>query len=141
MLRRLVIGCLLAIGVSGCAGGPALFGPSTGTVTGHVSVRVCGGAYRLDQTGCSTRPVADAIVSFRLISANGAAPEQTAVTDASGAYIIKLTPGTYTVTLSAARVAVLGSSRPSAGKTASRQVTVSAGKTVTADVTFTIQLL
>jgi hypothetical protein len=143
MLKRALFGCLLGIIVSACAAGPPILGPSTGTVSGHVSVRVCGGAYRTDQTGCPARPLTEAIVSFRLTSANGAAREQTAVTDASGAYTIKLAPGTYTVTLTAAWIPVVGSSQasPVPARTVPRQVTVAAGKTVTADLTYTIQLL
>ena len=143
MVKRALFGCLVAIVLAACAGGPPIVGPSTGTVSGHVTVRTCGGAYRPDETGCPMRPVADAIVGFRLLSANGAAPEQTAVTDGSGAYMIKLAPGTYTVTLTAVRIAVEGSPQPSAvpAQTGPRQVTVAAGKTVTADLTLIIQLL
>ena len=147
MLKRALFGCLmgvlLAVSLSACAGGPSIVGPSTGTVSGHVSERACGGAYRPDQTGCPMRPVADAIVGFRLLSANGTAPEATAVTDARGAYTIKLAPGTYTVTLDAVRIAVEGSAHlsPMPGTTGPRQVTVAAGKTVNADLTINIQLL
>jgi len=45
MFKRAILAWLLAIGLSGCAAGPAIFGPSTGTVTGHVTLRACGGAY------------------------------------------------------------------------------------------------
>ena len=99
MLTRALFVCLLAIALSGCAGGPALFGPSTGTVTGHVTMRACGGAYRPEQPGCSARAMAGAMVSFRLVSGNGTPTAQTAVTDGSGAYTVKLAPGTYAVKL------------------------------------------
>jgi len=143
MLKRVLFGCLLAIGLSGCAGGPALLGPSTGTVTGHVTLRACGGAYRVDQAACSSRPMAGATVSFRLTSGSGASREQTAVTDPSGAYRLELAPGTYTIALSSTGSSPQTSGGPAvpAASGAPRQVTVIAGKTVVADVAWTIQLL
>ena len=143
MLKRTLFGSLLAIALSACAAGPAIFGSSTGTVTGHVTLRACGGAYRQGESSCPTRPMAGATVSFRLTSASGTPAERTAMTDAGGAYTITLTPGTYSVTLTSTGQASQGSSRPSAlpGAAAPRQVTVTAGKTVTTDLTYTIQLL
>jgi hypothetical protein len=141
MLTRTLLASLLAIVLSACAAGPAIFGTSTGTVNGHVMLRACGGANLEGQSGCPTRPMAGATVSFRLTATSGAPQEVTAVTDATGAYSVKLAPGTYTMTLTATSDGVLGSSHSSAVKTASRQVTVTAGKTVTADLTYIIQLL
>ena len=131
MLKRALFGCLLAIVFSACAGGPAIFGPSTGTVSGHVSVRACGGAYRLDQPGCPTQPVAGARVRFRLASPNGTQSDRTATTDAAGAYTIALPPSSYTVT-----VTTTSNMSPKP-----RQVTVLAGKSVTVDFVYTIELL
>jgi hypothetical protein len=141
MLKRTLLASLLAIILSACAAGPAIFGTSTGTVNGHVMLRACGGANLEGRSGCPTRPMAGATVSFRLTATSGAPQALTAVTDATGAYSVKLAPGTYTMTLTATGDGVLGSSHSSAVKTASRQVTVTAGKTVTADLTYIIQLL
>lgn len=143
MLKRALLGSLLAIVLSACAAGPAIFGTSTGTVNGHVTLRACGGANLEGQSGCPTRPMAGATVRFRLTSASGTQTERTTVTDAAGAYAIALTPGTYSVTLTSTGQASPGSSRPSAlpGGAAPRQVTVTAGKTMTIDLTYTIQLL
>jgi Carboxypeptidase regulatory-like domain len=141
MLKRTLLASLLAIVLSACAAGPAIFGTSTGTVNGHVMLRACGGANLEGQSSCPTRPMARATVSFRLTATSGTPQALTAVTDATGAYSVKLAPGTYTMTLTATGDGVLGSSHPSAAKTASRQVTVTAGKTVTADLTYIIQLL
>jgi hypothetical protein len=131
MLKRALFGCLLAVVLSACAGGPAIFGPSTGTVSGHVSVRACGGAYRLDQPGCPTQPVAGARLSFRLASPNGTHSDRTATTDAAGAYTIALPPSNYTVTVTTTSNV---SPKP-------RQVTVLAGKSVTVDFVYSIELL
>src|SRR2546425_9404511 len=132
MLKRALLGCLLAIALCGCAGGPALFGPSRGTVTGHVTMRACGGAYRPEQAGCSARAMAGATLSFRLTSGNGTPSEVTAVTDASGAYSIKLAPGTYAVSLTSTGYDAQASPRaaivPGVG-VAPRQVSVAAGET------------
>lgn len=144
MFKPAVLGCLLAIGLSGCAAGPALFGPSTGTVAGHVGLRACGGAYRPGQAGCPAQPLSGATISFRLTSGNGTPSEPTAVTDTSGAYRVRLATGTYTVWLSSSgqgpQVFSPPAIVPGVG-TPRRQVTVVAGKTVTADFTYTIQLV
>ena len=144
MLKRALFVCLLAIALGGCAGGPALFGPSTGTVTGHVTMRACGGAYRPEQPGCSARAMAGAMVSFRLVSGNGTPTAQTAVTDGSGAYTVKLAPGTYAVSLDSTGYDAQASPHPAVVPgigVAPRQVTVLAGKTVTADFSWTIHLM
>jgi hypothetical protein len=96
MLSRALISCLLAATLAGCGGGASLFSPATGTVTGHVQIRACGGAYRID-----------------------------------------LKPGSYRV-----HATEEGSTRQGfAGFSGPTTVTVVAGKTVTADFTYTIQLL
>ena len=89
MLSRALAACLLALSLCGCG---AATSPATGTVTGHVQVRACGGAYRTD-----------------------------------------LKPGTYIVQVMEGSV-----KRDLAGP---RTVTVVAGKTLTADFIYTIQLL
>lgn len=134
MLSRGLIACLLAATLSGCAGGASFFAPATGTVTGHVQIRACGGAYRPEQSGCPVQPMAGVRLTFR--STNDSKPS-TVTTDSSGAYRIDLKPGRYTV-----QVAEEGAARRGfaafAGPTT---VTVTAGETVTADFVYTIQLL
>jgi carboxypeptidase family protein len=144
MFKRALLACLLAIGLGACAGGPALFGQSAGTLSGHVTMRACGGAYRPEQAGCSVRAVAGATVSVRLASGNGTTKARTAVTDGSGAYTIELAPGTYVVELTSTGAGAQADPRPAVvpgGGAAPRQVTVVAGKTVTADLSWTIHLL
>ncbi len=143
MVKRALFGCLLVIALSACAAGPAIFGPSTGTVTGHVTLRACGGAYRPGQAGCAVRPLAGAGVSFEIVPANGKGSERTAVTDANGAYSITVAPGIYavTTTLKPQELPAIAGAATVPGLASPRQVTVVAGKTVTADFTYTIQLL
>ena len=129
MFARALIACLLAGVLAGCGAGPSLFGPSTGTVTGHVQLRACGGAYRPGQTGCPTQPYGDVTLTF-----TGTGSDQAVTTDSSGSYRINLKPGTYTVQASGPR-------KPAGGLASPRQVVVTAGKTVTADFVYTIQLL
>jgi len=142
MLQRAVVGWLLTISLSSCAAGPAIFGPSTGTLTGHVTVRACGGAYRPEQSGCAERPLAAGTLTFRLSVTNGSGSEKTATTDANGVYSITLPPGTYAVTVTPGVThqaptgigAVVGDAAP-------RRVTVVAGRTVTSNFTYTLQLM
>jgi carboxypeptidase family protein len=148
MLCRALVASLLAAVLAGCSAGSALFGPSTGAVTGHVQTRACGGANRPEQSGCPSRPDAGVTLTFQLTGTSGKGSEKTATTDANGSYRIDLEPGTYTVT----------ASRSSASSTLARpqsfadagiiggfggphQVVVTAGKTVKADFVYTIQLL
>src|SRR3989442_3469620 len=131
MLSRTLIACLLAATLCGCGAGAS---PATGTVTGHVQTRACGGAYRPEQTGCPARPMVGATLTFQM---TGTASASTITTDSSGDYRIDLKPGTYSV-----QVTEQGSAkRGFAGFVGPRTVTVVAGKTVTADFTYTIQLL
>ncbi len=126
MLSRALVACLLAVSLCGCG---AAASPATGTVTGHVQIRACGGAYRPEQTGCPARPMTGAALTFQLIGSSAS----TTTTDSSGVYRIDLKPGTYTVQL------MEGSAkRDLAGP---RTLKVVAGKTVTADFIYTIQLL
>ena len=129
MFARALIACLLATVLTGCGAGPSLSGPSTGTVTGHVQLQACGGAYRAEQTGCPMQPYADVTLTF-----SGTGSDQAVTTDSSGSYRIELKPGTYTVQASGPR-------KPSGGVGGPRQVVVTAGRTVTADFVFTIQML
>jgi len=45
MLARALVACLLAASLCGYR---AAASPATGTVTGHVQIRACGGAYRIE---------------------------------------------------------------------------------------------
>ena len=145
MFSRALIAYLLAAALSGCGAGASFFLPSTGTVTGHVQLRACGGAYRPDQTSCPARPMTDATLVF---AQGGNSNASTVTTDSAGAYRIDLKPGTYTVAITET-----GSSkepRPGAfadnpaavnGSTGPITVTVVAGQTVTKDLTYTIQMM
>lgn len=146
MFSRALIACLLAAVLCGCGAGAALFGPSTGTVTGHVQIRACGGANQGGQTSCPTRPYAGVTLTFALTPAAGTGPEKTATTDANGAYRIVLAPGTYTVTAAhpsstAPQPQAFADAPAVARGFEPRQVTVTAGKTLTADFTYVIELL
>jgi hypothetical protein len=119
----------MAVALSACAGGLSSGAPPTGTVTGHVQVRACGGAARADGPVCQVRPYPNVTLTFDPISASGTGPARTATTDARGAYAIALPPGTYTVSVTFTRFG------------GPRQVAVTAGKTVTADFSYLIELL
>ena len=134
MLSRAFIACLLAATLAGCGGVASLFAPAPGTVTGHVQIRACGGANRPQQTGCPAQPMAGATLTFQLKDVGS--PSKI-TTDSSGAYRIDLKPGTYRV-----HATEEGSARQGfAGFSGPTTITVVAGKTVTADFTYTIQLL
>jgi hypothetical protein len=134
MFARALIACLLTMVLTGCGAGPSLFGASTGTVTGHVQIRACGGAYRLEQTTCPMHPYAGVRLTFTVTAPTGTGSEQAATTDPSGSYHIDLKPATYAVRAS-------GSGNKAGGLGGPHQVVVTAGKTVTADFVYTIQLL
>jgi hypothetical protein len=130
-MRSVIVGaCLLVMALAGCGGPGVLVPRSTGTVTGHVMIRACGGAYRMQETPCATHAVTGATVTFHLIGTSTAAK---ATTDSTGAYRVDLQSGTYTVVVSG-----VGAYSRANGP---RQVTVTAGKTVTADFTYAIELL
>ena len=136
-LARALMAIAMASLLSGCAGGPAIFGSQTGTVTGHVMTRACGGAYRVDQNACQATPRSGVQLTF---SGHGSTPRTVGV-DNGGAYRIDLAAGTYTV-----KVETFGSSlSPIPGPTprfsGPTQIVVSAGKTVTVDFTETVELL
>jgi len=50
MFKRVLLGCLLVVGLAGCAAGPALFGPSTGTATKDAT-----GSYAINLAPGTTR--------------------------------------------------------------------------------------
>lgn len=134
---RALIAIAVASLVSGCAAGSALFGNQTGTVTGHVMVRACGGANRADQNGCHVSARSGVRLTF---SASSSTPRWVNV-DNSGAYRIDLAAGTYRV-----KVETFGSSLstgpgPQPRFAGPEQIVVSAGKTVTADFVETVELL
>lgn len=122
------VACLIVLGVAlaGCTG-PGIFAPQSGTVTGHVVIRACGGAYRPDQTSCPIRSLPGTRISFQ---SNG--NTVTATADSTGSYRIDLRPGTYMVEVNAERFSRVAGPR---------QVTVTAGKTITADFTYNLELL
>jgi Carboxypeptidase regulatory-like domain len=134
MIARALIACVLAAVLAGCGAAPSLFGASTGTVTGHVQIRACGGAYRPGQTTCPTHPYGGVTLTFTLAPPSGVGSDKAVTTDSSGSYRIDLGPGTYTVRAS-------GPGDQAGGLGGPRQVGVTAGKTVTADFVYTIQLL
>jgi hypothetical protein len=133
MFARALIACLLAVVLAGCGGGPSLFGPSMGTVTGHVQVRACGGAYRPAQTTCPTHADGGVTLTFTP-TPTGAGSEKAVTTDSNGSYRIDLLSGMYTVRAS-------GPGDQAGGLGGPRQVVAAGGKTVTADFVYTIQLL
>jgi hypothetical protein len=143
MRARALLLTAVAVVLSGCAGGSALFGAATGRVTGHVVSRACGGAYREDQPGCHTAPLAGEVLNFRL---RGSSDVETATTDSAGAYRIDLKPGTYAIDLRAPNAAPQAATltpcacRPPhfAGPTT---LSVTAGKSLVADFSWTIELL
>jgi hypothetical protein len=134
MFARALIACLLVTVLAGCGAGPSLFGPTTGTVSGHVQLRACGGAYRAGETACPTHPYAGVTLRFALNSAAQTGSELLATTDSSGSYRIDLKPGTYSVRAS-------GPGDQAGGLAGAREIVVAAGKTVTADFVYTIQLM
>ena len=134
MVSRALIVCLLVAVLAGCGAAPSLLGPATGTVTGHVQLRACGGAYRAEETSCPIHPYAGVTLTFSLTSAATTASGQAVTTDSSGSYRIELNPGTYTVRAS-------GTGDKAGGLSGAREVVVAAGKTATADFVYTIQLL
>ena len=149
MFSRALIVCLLAIALAACGAGPPVLGPTTGIVSGHLQLRACGGAYRPEQTACPTSPMVGATLGFERLDTSSPA---TATTDSAGAYRIDLKPGTYRVRLvegagftSAFRTdygaAFADSPAAGSGFAESRTVTVVAGKTVTEDFTYTIQMM
>jgi hypothetical protein len=136
---------LLALALSGCAASAAGFGPQTGTVTGHVFVRACGGpAPPVDQKsdGCKAQQATGVAV---ILEPQRGGEALTATTGSGGTYSIRVPVGTYAVHL--------GSRQPTASSQAlvdramamsrigPQAVTVGAGQTVTADFTIVFELM
>ena len=134
---RSLIAIAIPVLLSGCAAGPGLFGSQTGTVTGHVMILSCGGAYRVDQNGCRIAPAEGVAV---MLSKGGGQPT-TAKTDAGGNYRLKLAPGAYAVTVGFVSAGLAHPSGPAPRFSGPSTVTVRAGQTVTANFTGTIELL
>ena len=132
-MKRVLAFVLLALVLGGCAGGPARVTPVTGRVTGHVTSRACGGAAVQDQPACPIRPASGVSVTFRQLAGGDIS---TTTTDADGAYAITLPPGDYLVGLRDAT-----SPGPVRSWGGPKVVTVRAGKTITAEFGYTIQLL
>jgi len=131
MFRRIALAALTCALLSSCAAGAGLFPAATGTLAGHVIARACGGAYQQDQTACRSTPLAGARLTF----ANpGRSSSVTVQTDARGGYSVALPPGPYDVTVTAPALAGRRLTGPA-------RVTVTAGKTTTADYALTMLLL
>jgi hypothetical protein len=133
MFARALIAWVLATVLAGCGAAPS-FQRTLGTVTGHVQIRACGGAYRPGQTSCPTHAYAGVTLRFALTLPTRTGSEPAVTTDSSGSYRIDLGSGTYSV-----RVSGPGDQAGALG--GPREVVVAAGQTVTADFVYTIQLL
>ena len=127
-LAALALGSLLA--GCGAVSGTAL--PTPGRVVGHVTVRACGGANR-DQAGCQAYPSPGVQLAFT--DAHGAYTSR-ATSDQNGGYAINLPGGRYQVTIEPG-----DSAGPRLDHGPPQFVTVVAGKTLTADFAYTVQLL
>jgi hypothetical protein len=133
MFARALIVTLLTMVLAGCGAAPS-FQRTLGTVTGHVQIRACGGAYRPGQTSCPTHAYAGVTLTFALTAPSGTGSQSAVTTDSSGSYRIDLGPGRYTVRAS-------GPGDQAGALGGPREVVVAAGQTVTADFVYTIQLL
>jgi hypothetical protein len=133
-MRRALMVLVLGLFLASCAKVvPADERPAAlGTVTGTVTVRACGGAYRPESTGCQPQPMDDARLSF----SQAGGPVTNTTTDSSGHYLVRLSPGTYQV-----QVNGQSSSNKLSQVSGSKQLTVVAGQTQTLDFTITIELL
>jgi hypothetical protein len=148
-VKAALVVATLALALSGCAAAGA-FSPQTGTVTGHVQIRTCGGpmpAQGQPSQPCTPRPMASVVVSFAPTSGGSAV---TAVTDAAGAYSVSLKAGTYVAQVTQASAAQASASGSRGGPAYApmmatpfekKTVTVTAGQTVTADFIVSIQLM
>ncbi|GAC1478420.1 MAG: hypothetical protein PVSMB9_00870 [Candidatus Dormibacteria bacterium] len=129
VFQRVLIWLSIAVTLAGCAGSP-LVAAKTGTVSGHVSTRACGGANRETVGFCQFQPAAGMTLSFRGVTDGKV---RMASADARGFYTISLPAGTYQV---GPRDPI-----PAVSRAGPRLLTVMAGQSVTADFSYTIQLL
>jgi hypothetical protein len=130
MVKRAVLSLLIVAALAACAGSP-LAAPQPGTISGHVSTRTCGGAARETSTPCQFHPASGMTMAFRPVG--GAGQVAFATTDAQGFYSIRLAAGEYQVDPK--------NPIPSTTRGGPRLVKVTAGHTVTADLSYTLQLL
>jgi hypothetical protein len=133
-MKRVLIGAAIVVLISSC--GPLERGTeplAVGTVTGTVTLRSCGGAYRPEGSACQMTPMQNATISF-----SGSSGQQVAktTTDSSGRYLIKLRAGSYNVEVNGHQATYKLSQ-----VSGSRTVTVISGQTQTADFMLTIELL
>ncbi|MEO6796256.1 MAG: hypothetical protein ABI401_07000 [Candidatus Dormibacter sp.] len=129
MVKRAVLCLLIAAVLPACAGGP-LAAPQPGTVSGHVSTRACGGAAREVSSGCLFHPAAGMTLAFRPVAGGQAS---FATTDARGFYSITLPAGEYQVDPK--------DPIPSTSRAGAHLLKVTAGHPLTADLSYTLQLL
>lgn len=89
---------VVALALSACAATAAAFGTPTGTVSGHATVRACGGPARVPpmDVPCQARPLVGVTVTFQPQAGGQALIVKT---DSAGFYSIKLRPGAYTASL------------------------------------------
>lgn len=134
VIKRTLTAIALGWILVGCGAVNGTASPTTGRVAGHVTVRVCGGANRENQAGCQVYPSPGVTIAFSdALGTHGSR----ATSDPAGSYAINLPAGRYEVTIEPGDPA--GPSRFDQGPP--RFVTVVAGKTLTADLAYTIQLL
>jgi hypothetical protein len=134
---------LFALALSGCVASAA--GPQTGTVTGHVFVRACGGpAPPLDQKeeGCKAQPATGVSV---VLEPQRGGQALTATTGSGGTYSITVPAGTYVVHLGSRQPTpssqVLVDRAMATSALGPQAVTVGAGQEVTADFTIAFNLM
>jgi hypothetical protein len=134
----------LALALSGCAASAAGLGPQTGSVTGHVFVRACGGpAPTIELSGgCKAQPVTGVAI---VLESQGSGQALTATTGSGGSYTIKVPVGTYVVHLGLRQPTASSQALVDRAMAMSRigpqAVTVGAGQTVTADFTIVFELM
>jgi hypothetical protein len=133
VIKRTLAAVALGTVLAGCGAVGGTSSPSPGRVVGHVTVRVCGGANREYQAGCQAYPSPGVTLAFT--DALGAHGSQ-ATSDRSGGYAVNLPAGRYEVTIEPG-----DSAGPRLDHGPPQFVTVTAGKTLTADFAYTVQLL
>jgi hypothetical protein len=115
---------LLSALIAGCGIGA----PPPAVASGHVVKYVCSGAHN----PCPLAPVRGIDVSFKAVRSGSL---QTARTDETGAYTIKLVPGAYQVDVpTAPSVTQEGIDHPIRILAGPQQLVLTAGENVTADL-------